>query len=95
MHDDIIRGIFRRAETRRNTAVTHHGQRLNDKVLLLAYLARLILDEDGIPNADLCLAIYCYIDGTVPRNGAFDRDNQLLLPFPLSGYYYSARLLTK
>jgi hypothetical protein len=48
MHTDIIQGIFRRAETRRNKVLTQHGQRLNDKVILLAGLVRLILDEQGI-----------------------------------------------
>ena len=61
MHTDIIEGIFRRAETRRNNVLTQHGQRLNDKVLLLAGLARLILDEQGIANPDLRAAIYRYI----------------------------------
>jgi len=61
MHGEIIQGIFRRAETRRDQVITQHGQRLNDKVLLLAQLARLILDEAGIANADLRAAIYEYI----------------------------------
>jgi hypothetical protein len=50
--------IIRRAETRRNTEVTRHRQKLNDKVLLLAQLARLIPDEDSVPNAELRAAIY-------------------------------------
>jgi hypothetical protein len=58
MHSDIIQGIFRRAETRRNKVITQHGQRLNDKVRLLVRLARLVLDEEHIPNADLRPAIY-------------------------------------
>jgi TnpA family transposase len=90
MHGDIIQGIFRRAETRRNTVIMQHGQRLNDKVLLLARLARLVLDEENIPNADLRTAIY----GCVPRDrlaNTIRECDELAQPADYAPFTFAAR----
>jgi TnpA family transposase len=61
IHGAIIRRTFHHAEKKRNEAVLQRGQSMNNKVLLLARLARLILDENGVPDAKLRTAIYACI----------------------------------
>ena len=55
---ETIKSIFQRAETKRDKEIMERGKTLNDKVIILGRLARLILDENGIPDADLRQAIY-------------------------------------
>jgi hypothetical protein len=58
MYIEIIQSIFKRAETKRNKEISEHGKSLNDKVIIFAGLARLVLDEAGIPDSDLRRAIF-------------------------------------
>lgn len=55
---ETIKSIFQRAETKRDNETVERGKSLNDKVLILSRLAHLILDENGVPDADLRQAIY-------------------------------------
>ncbi|MBN1485169.1 MAG: DUF4158 domain-containing protein, partial [Chloroflexia bacterium] len=61
IHGEVIQRIFQRAEKKRDTEVVQRGERLNRQVLLLDQLLRLILDEEGIPNAELRAAIYHHV----------------------------------
>jgi TnpA family transposase len=61
IHNEVIRRIFQRARNKRDTEVARRGQHLNDKILLLARLARLVLDEEGVSDAELRAAIYAHI----------------------------------
>jgi TnpA family transposase len=61
MHGEMIHRIFWRAEKRRDDQVVRRGQILNDKVLLLAQLVRMILDESSVPDTELRSAIYACI----------------------------------
>ena len=55
---ETIHSIFQRATTKRDKEVLEQGQRMNDKVLILSRLAKIILDENGIPDAELRQAIF-------------------------------------
>ena len=57
IHNDILAHIFKRARDRRDDEVKAQGKRLNDKVLLLGKLGRVILDE-AIADLELRPAIY-------------------------------------
>jgi hypothetical protein len=58
MHTEIMKGIFRRAESRRDAEIVQQGRRLNANVLLLSNLVRLILDEEDITDQELRAVIY-------------------------------------
>jgi TnpA family transposase len=64
MHGTAVQGIFSTAEKKRDDEVMRRGRSLNEKVLLLAQLIRLILDEEGVSDAELRAAIYT----SVPRD---------------------------
>ena len=48
-----VTNIFYKAKKKRNDQGMQRGRILNDKILLLAQLARLILDENSVPNGEL------------------------------------------
>ena len=55
---ETINSIFQRAATKRDKEIVERGKSLNDKVIILGRLARLVLDENGVPDSDLRQAIY-------------------------------------
>ena len=63
MHGKAVQNIFYQSEKKRDEQVAQRGRILNDKVLLLAQLVRLILDEQSVPDHKLRTTIY----GCVPR----------------------------
>ncbi len=90
MHKATIRQMFQRAEKRRNDQMLAHGKSLNSKVLLLARLADLILDEEGIPDAQLRAAIY----HCVPRERLVDtvrECNEIAQPADYAPFTFVAR----
>ena len=71
---ETIKSIFQRAETKRDKETLERGKSLNDKVIILGRLAHLILDENGVPDADLRQAIFQLVSRDRLANTAHECD---------------------
>ena len=58
MQAQLVECVFRRAERKRDTEFAQKGKAINEKVLLLARICRVILEEAGVPDGEVCRAIY-------------------------------------
>ncbi len=58
MHAQLVERVFRRAERRRDTEFAEKGKAINEKVLLLAWISQVILNEAGVPDTEVRQAIY-------------------------------------
>jgi len=87
---ETIKSIFQRAETKRDKETLERGKSLNDKVLILSRLAHLILDENGVPDADLRQAIYRLVSRDRLANTAHECD-EIAQPADYNPMSFAAR----
>jgi len=87
---ETIKSIFQRAETKRDKEILERGKSLNDKVIILGHLARLILDENGVPDPDLRQAIYRLFSKDRLANTVHECD-EIAQPADFTPMTYAAR----